>query len=147
MSGASHIDGANPIGRVKNGNGQLSTERQDRMMVDAWSVDRDATSSFCVFALPAIFHSRTGAEVRSRLQLCEREERSTVQGPRPGITAGTDTEIPVSFGSRSRAQAVARREEKGFIRRTAETPTEPARAPVGCMPRPDPRRLRTNANQ
>jgi hypothetical protein len=49
--------------------------------------------------------------------------------------------------SRSRAQAVARREEKGFIRRTAETPTEPARAPVGCMPRPDPRRLRTNANQ
>jgi hypothetical protein len=94
MSGASHIDGANPIGRVKNGNGQLSTERQDRMMVDAWSVDRDATSSFCVFVLPAIFHSRTGAEVRSRLQLCEREERSTVQGPRPGITAGTDTEIP-----------------------------------------------------
>jgi len=79
MSGASHIDGANPIGRVKNGNGQLSTERQDRMMVDAWSVDRDATSSFCVFVLPAIFHSRTGAEVRSRLQLCEREERSTVQ--------------------------------------------------------------------
>lgn len=143
MSGASHIDGANPIGRVKNGNGQLSTERQDRMMVDAWSVDRDATSSFCVFALPAIFHSRTGAEVRSRLQLCEREERSTVQGPRPGIRAGnrgTDTEFPIR-------QAVARREEKGFIRRTAETPTEPARAPVGCMPRPDPRRLRTNANQ
>ena len=144
MSGASHTDGANPIGRVKNGNGQLSTERQDRMMVDAWSGGpRDATSSFCVFVLPAIFHSRTGAEVRSRLQLCEREERSTVQGPRPGIRAGnrgTDTEFPIR-------QAVARREEKGFIRRTAETPTEPARAPVGCMPRPDPRRLRTNANQ
>jgi hypothetical protein len=100
--------------------------------------------------------------MRRRVFVCSRSLLSfiVVQVPRcvPGYSCASGRRGPPS---RVRArvsgaqipnfpirQAVARREEKGFnIRRTAETPTEPARAPVGCMPRPDPRRLRTNANQ
>ena len=128
MSGASHIDGANPIGRVKNGNGQLSTERQDRMMVDAWSVDHDATSRVFVCS-------------------CSLLSFIVVQVPRcvPGYSCASGRRGPPSSGLRYQQESQGhhgyrefpirqscsetRRTKKKDLQRTADTPTEPARAP------------------
>ena len=143
MSGASHIDGANPIGRVKNGNGQLSTERQDRMMVDAWSVDHDATSrvfvcscsllSFIVVQVPRCVPGYSCASGRRGCRTVQGvvRVRSVFSGGQ-----GTDPAIPRRSAGHARqgsstscsASSETRRTKKKDLQRTAETPTEPARA-------------------